>query len=360
MGWQVIERIDRCDPPTLVWKDGQPRDWSPVTQICRKDGIDRPVLTRMLDGAFAMPVKPFEEREAHPLVDLELPTKVGNKRVVVHHVVAPNDEAIGLLVWIGFPTEPLEPRPRTAGMMWAVDLRQTYSSKDTVMLRSNSTDKSGSAVDADQFFHRVLRFPQMAEIVDMCNDEKGDRAEPVFCTVTLLHDDLRLVNVRIATKRRGQFVFGVGVDISQWEAAQVDPLTAMRVTGLSPSDQSRAVLAFRGSGSGGPPGIVWWVTDPPAWIAFWGTNRPSHEQPGDFLSGLPAQRKGKLIYKDDFDALIAAREDLDSGRVTEVTLPVRLQGADGSWVKTSATLSNHPDRARLLYIIDIAAEPTDT
>ncbi|WP_042376514.1 GAF domain-containing protein [Gordonia alkanivorans] len=346
MGWQLVERLDPNSAPSLIWKDGGPREWASLNQIVRRDGVSAAVLTRATEAAFALAPRSFAEREESPLMDSTVPTKSGSKRLILHHVVGPDDSVVGLLMWIGPADEPAEPRPRSAGMKWEIDSQRTHNSLDTYMLRTNSPKNFASIKDADQFFNRVVRFPDMAHVVDLCSQSDSADIPPLFSKVTMLHDEPRLVNLQIVAKRLGSVVVGIGLDITQWEPAQMDPLTAMRASGLSPASYSRAVMAFQERR--GIPGIVHWITDPPSWLAYWDADRPLRRAPGG------------LICPDDWDVLAEAKAQIDSGAAETVTVTVRLQGADGSWIGTSATLSDHPGTHRMLYLIDIAAEDSST
>lgn len=347
MGWHIIETLVPTDEPTVVWADSDRRDWGSVARFQRLDGVD---VLSIVTTVWATPVRSFEERElGEPIYDQVVRGTKRPRRVVAHHVVGPEDQPYGVQLWIGDPDEPLEPRPRTAGMLWDLANGAVHNTKDTFSLRANDLTNYGRIRDVDQFFNRVFRFDGVAEVVELCNNpESGAR---LHSSVTLLHDDLHLVNLQIVAKPFNGLVRGIGHDITQWDPPLVDPSTAMRVAGATPADHICALIAFSRDDRNAPS-IAYWVTDPPSWMNYWTPTGPTF------------RGKGGLIHPEDRSVLQAAREEVDrqssdSQTPLETSCVVQLKAADGAWVKTTVALSQYPtnSQTRMLYVARILVNP---
>lgn len=347
MSWTLIERLDPSVSPSLVWADGHPRTWKPTKQLVRGTGLARKELAILLD-ALTVPPAAFTVREREPVIDIELPRRTGEwaLRIIVHHVVAPDDSVVGILVWIAPTSTKVEPRPRAAGMIWDTEgTRRMWSSEDTWMLRSNRVEDYEPIRDVDQFFAQIVRFPDLPRIVALANSAE-DHAEPVQTKVALLHDEFNLVNLQVVAKRVGSQVIGCALDITQWDPTEMDPLIAVRSQGLLLTDSSRAILAFRPlNGELPTPEILYWVTSPPPAVAYWSEGGPA------------ARGKSTLIHPDDHAALRSAQAELS--RHQQATASVRLCGRTDEWITTNVSLQPYPSTTVPLYIA-VFSPPTDT
>lgn len=309
--------------------------------------MNRKELAVLLD-AFAVPPAAFAVRERKPAIDIELPRRRGewSLRIIVHHVVAPDDSVVGLLVWMAPTSTKVEPRPRAAGMIWDTEgSRRMWSSQDTWMLRSNRVEDYEPIRDVDQFFAQIVRFPDLPRIVALANSAEGD-TEPVQAKVALLHDEFNLVNLHVVAKRVGSRVIGCALDITQWEPTEMDPLIAVRSQGLLLTDSSRAILAFRPlDGELPTPEILYWVTSPPPTVAYWSESGPA------------SRGKAALIHPDDHDALRCAQAELLHHG--QATASVRLCGHTEQWVTTNVSLQPYPSTAEVPLYIAVFSPPTE-
>lgn len=325
VGWQLIECIDPARKPSIVWKDGEPREWTSLAQLSRKDGLEAVLVDRIIAAAVAAEPAPFEERERSPLIDTVVDTRHGSRSLIVHQAVDPTDTVRGLLLWLGEPGEPPQPRPRAAGMLWS---GQVLNSMDTYMLRASDLSSYGQFSRADQFFNRVVRFPDLAHVVDMVNASASDNVQPLLSKVTLLHDDQRLVNLQIVARRCDRTVAGIGLDITTWEEPALDPATVARLQEATPTGSSVAVLSFPPGRRRRMPSVVYWVTPPPPWMAYWAKSGPDSAP--------------DLICPDDLDDLRAAFDQLLEGENPTQVVGLRIRARTGEWRPLSVTLGKYP------------------
>lgn len=339
MGWQLIECIDPDRQPSIVFKDGQVREWASLSQVTRKDGLDSAVLSKLITAARAVDPKPFEDREVEPLIDTTIDSRRGPQSVIVHQVADPTDVVRGLLLWIGPPGQTPEPRPRTAGMLWS---EKVFNSKDTYMLRASDLTRYGKVSRTDQFFNRVVRFPDLPRVVDMCTKDDADSRRPLLSKVTLLHDDQRLVNLQIAVRRYGNTVAATGLDLTAWEPPTMDPATVARLQSATPAGHSVAIISFRADRAQSMPTVVYWVTPPPPWMAYWSGEGPyTHSR--------------SLIHRDDLTDLLAAHARLLDGEATQA-LPLRIRTSDDQWRSLPVTLTKYPQAENYLCVMTAAFE----
>ncbi|MFC0314878.1 GAF domain-containing protein [Gordonia phosphorivorans] len=339
MGWQLIECIDPERPPSIVWKDGQAREWVSLAQVSRKDGFDSTVVSQLVAAARAIEPPPFHEREAEPLFDTVIEGHRGPLAAIVHQVVDPTNVVRGLLLWIGAPGEEPEPRPRSAGMLWS---GQVFNSQDTFMLRASDLSRYGKVSRTDQFFNRVVRFPDLPRVVDLCSKDTAEAGQPLLSKVTLLHDDQRLINLQIAVRRYGDTVAATGLDITAWEQPTMDPATVARLQSATPAGHSVAIIAFRADRDRSMPTVVYWVTPPPPWMAYWSGEGPYNDS-------------RSLIHRDDLDALLAAHSELLEGEAVQV-VSVRIRTSAGQWRTLPVTLTKYPQAENYLCVMTAAFE----
>lgn len=337
VGWQLIECIDPDRKPTIVWKDGQPRQWVSLAQLVRKDGVDAATITRVIAAAQAIEPAPFAERETTPLIDTVIDTRQGAKSMIAHQVVDPNNTVRGLLLWLGPAGQAPDPRPRAAGMLWG---GKVYNSPDTYMLRASNLSRYGTFDRSDQFFNRVVRFPDLPQVVELCTTSDPDSVPPLLSRVTLLHDDQHLVNLQICARRHGKITAGLGLDITAWESPTMDPATVARLKEATPDGHSVAILSFPPGARRRMPAVVYWVSPPPEWMAYWDGSSPH-------------QHSAELIHADDLDDLLDAfARLLDTGGEQVVSL--RLRTSDAGWKPLPVRLSKYPHAEDRLCVMSAA------
>lgn len=324
MSWHLIARLTAADTPTILWKDGKPRDWAPLTQIVRRDGVD---VAAIVYAALDREPAAFGSREESPLLDGVLDGRHGARRIVVHHVVCPGDVVFGLQLWVGEVDEPIEPRTRAAGIIWET-AGSVQNNEDTWMLGSPNLAGYGDVNEPDQFFTQTVRFDDMLKLIELCaNPQPG--AE-LFTSLTLLHKAGHLATLLVVGRAYGDQVRFITMITTPWDAPTIDPVTAMRISGVTPVTQSSCALMSFTRAAPREPVIAYWVTEPPAEIAHW--------------SGPKVDDRGGqgLIHSDDGPALLDASRAVDGG-AANVETSVRLRRTDGTWQMMSAAVTAYPD-----------------
>ncbi|MFC0313672.1 hypothetical protein ACFQNE_02585 [Gordonia phosphorivorans] len=340
MGWHLIEWLDRAAPPTVVWKDGAARQWAQLGLIERRDGICKADLERLVDAALRLPADRFQDRELTPLLSSRINGRQGPRNLQVHHVVGPDEMVVGLLLWIGRIDEPVTARPRAAGVRFHPESRRMETGADGWMLHASNLDRMGNARPADSLVNRVVYVPHVGELVDLCAS-RAPVITDLQTEVSLVHEDLRLVNVAAAVRRRGNQVWWIGMDITRWSPPPTSPELALRLSGL-PSPAARGILTFRDDPES-VPSVLFWVSEPPQWTAYWSEGSPQPD-------GL-----GTLLHREDRAALLEARDRIDSG-IVSVATTVRVRRRDQGWQTVEATLSRFPSVNPNVFIIEITGD----
>lgn len=340
MGWHLVEWLDRSEKPSLVWKDGAARDHASMSLIERRDGLRRRDLDRLVNTALQLPAGSFQDREVTPLMSSQIPGKQGPRTVELHHVVGPDRVVVGLQLWIGAVDEPVASRPRAAGIRFRPESRALESGKDAWMVAASNLDRYYSGRPADQLFNRAVCVPNVGEIMDLALS-KDPQVTDLRTDVSLLHEELRLVNATVIARRRGLCAWAIGMDTTRWITPLLSPEIALRMSGL-PSDTSRGILTF-GDDQDLPPALMFWTSEPPKWTAYWAEGYPYPDV------------DGTLLHVDDRKALNAARDRIGPESTT-VTTTVRMRHLDGSWVPVEASLSRYPCKNPNVFVLEFSHE----
>lgn len=338
MGWHLVEWLDRDADPTLVWKDATPREWRSLSLISRREGIDRGALNRLVDTALKLPAGSFADRERAALISSQVPGQKGPRTVELHHVVGPGDTVLGLQMWVAPVDEPIASRPRAAGLRYRPSKRVFESGEDAWMLTASNLERYGRGRPADTLFNRAVVVPNLGEIMDLCVSAHPTVTD-LRTDVKLLHQELRLVNMSLVARRRGECAWAIGMDTTRWVRSPVLPEIAMRMSGISP-DTCRGVITFQND----PdylPSIMFWVDEPPEWTAYWSDGAPYPDP------------SGTLVNKDDRRALLAVRAQIEAGAAS-VAVTLRIRHRDGSWVPVQSAVSRYPSDNPDVFVVEFA------
>ncbi len=335
MGWHLIARLDPSEAPALLWKDSAQREWAPLTQILRRDGLD---VAALVTAALDKPPAPFLDREATPLANGPIDGVRGSRNVVIYQVVSPDTTVCGLQMWIGDLDEPVTPRPRAAGIIWDCATGTVENSEDTWMLGSPNLEGYGDVHEADQFFTQTVRFDDMLQMIELCtNPEQGGE---LFTTLTLLHKEGHLATLLVVGRPYNNQVRFITMITTDWVQPTIDPVTAMRISGSTPVGQSSCALLTFTRAAPTAPLVAYWVTEPHSNIAYWAGN------------AVTERGNEGLIHPEDAPALTAACAQIDSG-APAATVDVRLRRTNGGWERATALVSRYPEESVLarIYVV---------
>ncbi|NED69148.1 hypothetical protein G3I15_50345, partial [Streptomyces sp. SID10244] len=104
MSWYLIECLTD-DTMSIVFREGEFRDWGSLRALTRSDGID-----------VAAPIA--EVIRSRLPVDRVIGGRLGDRRLVLRPVLGYEGEVYGVKTWVGDPSEPVSPERAIASVNW--------------------------------------------------------------------------------------------------------------------------------------------------------------------------------------------------------------------------------------------------
>ncbi|MGC4960778.1 GAF domain-containing protein [Gordonia sp. DT101] len=323
MTWYLIECLD-VETRSIVFREGEFRDWGSVRALTRSDGID-----------IAAPIS--EVIRSRRSLDRVIGGRLGDRRVVLRPVLGYEGEVYGVKTWVDTPSEPVSPERAIASVNWDPQTLIARHTLESYMMSSQSPDGFGDTRDPGQFLRKVVQFDALNELAELCTNN-GTRTT-FQGPLTVLHDDSHLMTWRgLARSGVGpdaDEVRGLFHDVTDTEPIRVDPLTALRLVDLDRDGDVRpaVLVAFR-TNPADPEDVV-------PFLIYWLSARPSYvaESAVDHHPDLP----GNLIHPDDCAEFLRAREALQNELDDyEVPTPVRLLAPGGAWAQVRFRLRRYP------------------
>ncbi|MYR07673.1 hypothetical protein GTV32_15770 [Gordonia sp. SID5947] len=323
MTWYLIECL-KTDTMSIVFREGEFREWGSVRALTRSDGIDvaGPVAEVIASGQALSRV---------------VAGRLGDRRIVLKPVLGYEGEVYGVKTWVGNPDEPVSPERAIASVNWDPQTLIARHTLESYMMSSHDADGFGDTRDPGQFLRKVVQFDALNELAELCTNN-GTRTT-FQGPLTVLHDDSHLMTwrglARSGAGPEGDEVRGLFHDVTDTEPIRVDPLTALRLADLDrDGDVPPAVLVAFRTNPADPddvvPFLIYWLSARPGYVA---------ESAVVHHTDLP----GNLIHPDDFGEFLRARERLGNGLDDyEVPSAVRLLAPDGSWVHVRFRLRCYP------------------
>ena len=106
MTWYLIETLAPAPSASIVFKEGESRDWTSVRTLTRSDGLD------MIEDLIA------EVRNSCEGLDRVEHGRLGPRRVVMRPVLGYEGEVYGIKTWVGKPDADLTPERAIASVNW--------------------------------------------------------------------------------------------------------------------------------------------------------------------------------------------------------------------------------------------------
>lgn len=321
MTWYMIECL--CPPAmSVIFKDGDRREWASVRSIMRSDGVD---ATEVLASV----------QQSKQTVDLTLQGRQGSKRVQIIPIIGFDGDVYGMQLWVGdLAHEPTPPRS-CAAINWDIETLTARHTIDSYMMSSLSPAGFGLSRDPGEFLRKVVQFDNLNELVELCLNDGG--RTHFEGKLSVLHDDGHLMAWRAFARSAAgpdkSEIRGISHDVTDAEGPEIGPLTALRLTELAtrPDDvPAAALIAYRQFDDGRTPVPV---------ITYWISPRPSY-----LAQSAVGAEQGNLIHPEDYEEINRARTILLAGQdELEISIRIRLLGSTGDdWVMTNCDLRRYP------------------
>jgi hypothetical protein len=312
---------------SVVFCDGEWRDWSSVRSITRAQGIDPVDLLH-------------DVQQSSVTTDVVLNGRQGQKKVQARPIVGFEGDVYGIQLWVGALDEEMTPPRSCAATNWDIETLVVRQTLESYMMSYVSSAGFSESCDPGEFLRKVVQFDKLNELLDLCLSD-GTRTQ-FDGRLSVLHDDGHLMAWRaIARKNAGpdkSDIRGISHDVTDTESPSIGPLTALRLTELAsrPDDlPAVALVAYRRFPDGRQPipTIAYWISPRPSYLA---------ESAVAVGNGNPLHR-GNLIHPDDYGEIIRAGDLLEtSDNDREVSIRVRLLGALSDWVLTDLVMQRYP------------------
>lgn len=326
--WYVIESLR---PPafSILFRDGEERDWTSIRSLTRSEGVD---VIEDLCGTV---------RDNREPLDVQVRGRQGPRRVIMKPVLGWEDDVYAIKTWIGDVDEAPAPERSVAAVNWDIETLTARHTLESHLMSSCSPEGFGGVRDPGQFLRKVVQFDSLNELAELClNDGTRDHFQG---SLTVLHDDSHLMAWRGAARSGcgpdASEVRGIFHDITDTQPPVIGPLTALRLSDLERhSDAPPAVLvAYRtdvGRDKGGEviPALMYWISPRPEYVAESAPQFPNE-------SALP----GNLVHPDDWHEFARARKVLEAGQ-DDLELPfvARLLNNQGGWTQVRFSLRRYP------------------
>ena len=333
MTWYLIETLAPAPSASIVFKEGEPRDWTSVRTLTRSDGLD------MIEDLIA------EVRNSCEGLDRVGHGRLGPRRVVMRPVLGYEGEVYGIKTWVGKPDAALTPERAIASVNWDVQSLVARHTLESYMMSSISPEGFGQDRDPGQFLRKVAQFDALNELAELCLND-GTRTH-FSGRLTVLHDDTHLMAWRGLGRSNagadGSEVRGLFHDVTDTEPPQIAPLTALKLPsgdkqrGETGSAPGTVLVAYRRvPGEPEIPALIYWVSPRPNYIAESATEHYLTQHPD---APLP----GNLINPESFDEFARAKKVLEAGQDDlEIPMVVELLGPDGNWVRVRFHIRRYP------------------
>lgn len=326
MTWYLVECL--CPPAmSVIFKDGERREWASVRSITRADGVDPSDILSAV-------------RTSGQTVDVRVSGRQGSKHVRAVPIIGFEGDIYGIQLWVGDIGHAPTPPRSCAAINWDIETLTARHTIDSYMMSSLSPEGYGENRDPGEFLRKVVQFDNLNELVEVCLNDGG--RTHFEGRLSVLHDAGHLMAwrsvARSAAGPEGTEVRGISHDVSDTEAPEIGPLTALRLTELAarPDDvPAAALVAYRQFADHRPPvpALTYWISPRPSYLAesaIEADNRnPLHQ--------------GNLIHSDDYAEVVRGREVLKAGQDDlEIPLRVRLLGSGGKWILTNFIMRRYP------------------
>jgi hypothetical protein len=321
---------------TVVFSNGEWRDWSSLRSITRAHGIDPVDLL-------------LDVQQSGITTDVVLNGRQGHKKVQARPIVGFEGEVYGIQLWVGAIDEEMTPPRSCAATNWDIETLTVRQTLESYLMSYASPEGFTENCDPGEFLRKVVQFDKLTDMLDLC---LGDGSRTHFDgRLCVLHDNGHLMAWRaVARSNAGpnkSEVRGISHDVTDTESPSIGPLTALRLTELAsrPDDvPAVALVAYRRFPDERPsfPTIAYWISPRPSYLA---------ESAVGVDNGNPVHR-GNLIHPDDYAEIIRAGALLEVGDDDlEVSIRVRLLGALSDWVLTEFVMRRYPGEVgNLLHI----------
>lgn len=329
--WYLIEALR---PPafSVVFRNGESRDWTSIRSLRRQDGVE--------------PIEDLcnEVLHSRERIDRVIVGRLGARRIVMVPVLGAEGDVYAIKTWIGESSEQPTPERAVAAVAWEIETLTVTHTLESYMMSSISPEGFGSTRDPGEFLRKVVQFDALNELAELCMND-GTRTQ-FQGALTVLHDDGHLMAwrgiSRAGTGPGGAEIRGLMHDVSDTEKPSIGPLTALRLSDLERrTDAPPAVLiAYKPNTGGNPaviPAIMYWISPKPSYVA----ESAVANYPADMETpGTPPN----LIHPDDWPEFARAQKVLEARTQNELEIPViaRILNRDSKWTTVRFLLTSYP------------------
>ncbi len=327
MTWYLIETLAQAPSASIVFKEGEHRDWTSVRTLTRSDGLDK------IEDLIA------DVRTSCEGLDRVEQGRLGPRRIVMRPVLGYEGDVYGIKTWVGKPEEDLTPERAIASVNWDVQSLVARHTLESYMMSSISPEGFGQDRDPGQFLRKVAQFDALNELAELCLND-GTRTH-FSGRLTVLHDDTRLMAWRGLARRSsgpdGTEVRGMFHDVTDTEPPQIAPLTALKLSTSDESATGTVLVAYRRvPGEPEVPALIYWISPRPFFVAESATEHHLAQQPH-------ARLPGNLINPEFFDEFIRAKKVLEAGQDDlEIPMVIEMLGREGDWVRVRFHIRRYP------------------
>lgn len=324
MTWYLIETLGPAPSASIVFREGEQRDWASVRRMSQNEGgLDRieDLLARV--------------RESGESIDQIEPGRHGPRRVIMRPVLGYEGDVYGVKTWVADPDREVAPERAIASVNWDIETLVARHTLESYMMSSVSPDGFGQNRDPGQFLRKVAQFDALNELAELCMND-GTRTQ-FQGRLTVLHDDTHLMAWRGLARSKagpdGREVRGMFHDVTDTEDPQISPLAALKLGALDENSTGTVLVAYRNHQLDEPaiPVLMYWISPRPPYIAESATHHRHSEIAGN------------LVNPEHFGEFLRAREVLKAGQdELEIPMVVELLGRDGRWVKVRFHLRRYP------------------
>lgn len=327
MTWYLIETLAAEHiPPTIVAKDGHPRDWTSTRRLDRDENVE---LTNLLSWV------------RHNGAHLQQSThgRTGPRRIEADPVLGPDDDVYGIHLWIGEAHEPIPPHRPAAGISWQLGELHIQQRLESWMMSTDDADGFKRVRSPGEFFRKVVRFDDVTDLIALATNP--DPAATFHTNITVLHDHGHLMNWQVVARARTDTTtigaHGLTHDITDTAPAAIGPLETLGLAS-DPDDNAPAAALLAYPPDAATPLIAQWIGKVPTWIDW--------------------QREGdpELIHHDDWAALRRATVLLEAGLPdSEITTTARIRAnTPTGWQPVTITSRRYPgevgDRLHIIRV----------